>query len=68
MKKRKRKIVLMTALIVCLSAIGIIYVITTIRPEEVAPEEVAVEFPRVGVDGNGLVDEDNNTITLRGFL
>jgi len=65
MMKRK-KIILLTVLIVCLSAIGIVYVIITIRPEERAPKEVSVGLPRVGVDGNRLVDENNNIVTLRG--
>jgi len=63
MMKRKKKIILLTALFV---AIGIIYVITTIRPEEVAPEEVAVGLPCVGVDGNKFVYEDNKIVMLMG--
>jgi len=61
MMKRTKMIIMLTVLIACLSTIGTIYVITRIRPEE-----VAVELSRVRVDGNKLVDEDNNTVTLRG--
>ena len=59
--KRTKCIIALTALIVCLSVVGAIYVITTIRPKE-----VATGLPRVGVYGNKLVDENNNIVTLRG--
>ena len=61
MIKRKKVIIPLIALIACLSVIGTIYVITTIRPEK-----AVVRLPRVGVDGNKLVDNHNNTVRLRG--
>jgi hypothetical protein len=64
--KRKKQIVLLTILIVCLSAITLIYAITTISPKELTSKGETVVSSRVGVDGNRLVDEDNNTPTLGG--
>ena len=51
--RRIKVIVPLIALIACLSVIGTVYVITTIRPEE---EKVTVELPRVEVNGTKLVE------------
>jgi endoglucanase len=63
MIKRTKVIISLIALIACLSVIGTVYVITTIRPEE---EKVTVGLPRVGVNGTKLVDDHNNIVRLRG--
>lgn len=56
-----KRIILRIVLIVLLFIIGAIIVFAPNRLED-----VTVELSRIGVEGNSLVDEDNNIVILRG--
>jgi len=58
-----KRVALLVVLIACFFIIGTIYLIITIRPEK---EEAVIGLPCIRVDGNKLVDENNNTVRLRG--
>lgn len=59
-----KKIILLIALVVCLSVVGAVYVIT--QTPGVPEGPVGEVLPRIGTYENRLVDEDNNVVTLRG--